>query len=43
LTSDIDRDLMFNTSPEQSWEAAIRRLGADPAALQMLRGSTSNG
>ena len=23
---------------EQMWEAAIRRLGADPAALQMSRG-----
>lgn len=38
LISDVDRDLIFNTPPEQMWEAAIRRLGADPAALQISRG-----
>ena len=38
LMSDIDRDLIFNTPAEQLWEAAIRRLGADPATLQMSRG-----
>jgi putative transcriptional regulator len=38
LMSDVDRDLIFNTPPEKLWEAAIRRLGADPAALQMSRG-----
>ena len=38
LMSDVDRDLIFNTPPENLWEAAIRRLGADPAALQMSRG-----
>ena len=38
LMSDIDRDLIFNTPAEHLWEAAIRRLGADPAALQMSRG-----
>lgn len=38
LLSDVDRDLIFNTPPERMWEAAIRRLGADPAALQMSRG-----
>lgn len=38
LMSDVDRDLIFNTSPEKMWETAIRRLGADPAALQMSRG-----
>ena len=27
-----------NTPPDKLWEAAIRRLGADPAALQMSRG-----
>jgi len=37
LLSDIDRDLIFKTPPERMWEAAIRRLGADPAALQMSR------
>src|SRR3954453_13923723 len=38
LMSDIDRDLIFNTPHERVWEAAIRRLGADPATLQMSRG-----
>jgi putative transcriptional regulator len=38
LISDVDADLIFNTPPESMWEAAIRRLGADPAALQMSRG-----
>ena len=38
LLSDIDGDLLFDTPPEQLWTAAIRRLGADPAALQMSRG-----
>ena len=38
LMSEVDRDLIFNTPPDKLWEAAIRRLGADPAALQMSRG-----
>lgn len=38
LMSDIDTDLIFNTPPERMWEAAIRRLGADPANLQISRG-----
>jgi len=38
LMSDVDRDLIFDTPAERMWEAAIRRLGADPAALQMSRG-----
>lgn len=38
LVSDVDRDVIFNTPPEKMWEAAIRRLGADPATLQMSRG-----
>jgi putative transcriptional regulator len=38
LMSDVDRDLVFNTPADQMWEAAIRRLGADPASLQMSRG-----
>jgi putative transcriptional regulator len=38
LMSDVDRDLIFNTPAEHLWEKAIRRLGADPAALQMSRG-----
>jgi len=38
LMSDVDRDLVFNTPPDRMWEAAIRRLGADPAALHTSRG-----
>ena len=38
LLSDVDRSLIFDTPPEQMWETAIRRLGADPAALTMSRG-----
>jgi putative transcriptional regulator len=38
LLSDISPDLIFSTPAEQMWEAAIRRLGADPSALQMSRG-----
>jgi putative transcriptional regulator len=38
LLSDVDVDLVFNTPPDDIWEAAIRRLGADPAMLQMSRG-----
>jgi putative transcriptional regulator len=38
LLSDVDADLVFNTPPECIWEAAIRRLGADPAMLQMSKG-----
>ena len=38
LLSDVDGDLIFTTPPERMWETAIRRLGADPAALQMSRG-----
>jgi len=38
LLSDVDPDLIFNTPAERMWEAAIRRLGADPSALQMSRG-----
>jgi putative transcriptional regulator len=38
LLSDVDTELVFNTPPECIWEAAIRRLGADPAMLQMSKG-----
>jgi putative transcriptional regulator len=38
LMSDVDTDLVFTTPPDEMWEAAIRRLGADPATLQMSRG-----
>jgi len=38
LLSDVSAELIFSTPPERMWETAIRRLGADPAALQMSRG-----
>lgn len=38
LMSDVDADLIFTTPSDKMWEAAIRRLGADPATLQMSRG-----
>jgi putative transcriptional regulator len=38
LMSDADAALVFETTAEQMWEAVIRRLGADPAALQGSRG-----
>ena len=38
LITDVDRDLVFGTPADLMWETAIRRLGADPAALQMSRG-----
>jgi putative AlgH/UPF0301 family transcriptional regulator len=30
--------LIFTVPPEQMWETAIRRLGTDPANLQMSPG-----
>ena len=38
LISDVDRDVLFATPADRMWETAIRRLGADPATLQMSRG-----
>ena len=38
LISDVDADLIFGTPADRMWEVAIRRLGADPATLQMSRG-----
>jgi putative transcriptional regulator len=38
LMSDVDAHLIFDTPPERMWEAALRRIGADPAALQMSKG-----
>ena len=38
LLSDVDADLVFHTPPDQMWERAIRRLGADPATLTMSKG-----
>ena len=38
LIDEVDRELIFNTPADRMWEMAIRRLGADPATLQMSRG-----
>ena len=38
LTSDVDPLLIFGVAPDEMWETAIRRLGADPAALQTSSG-----
>jgi putative transcriptional regulator len=38
LLSDVDAELLFSTPADRMWEAAIRRLGADPALLQVSRG-----
>ena len=38
LIGEVDRELIFNTPADRMWETAIRRLGADPASLQMSRG-----
>jgi putative transcriptional regulator len=40
LTADVDPLLIFGVPPEEMWEAAIRRLGADPAALQASSGAS---
>ena len=38
LTMDVDPALIFNTPPDQMWETTLRRLGADPSALQITSG-----
>jgi putative transcriptional regulator len=38
LMADVDLDIVFDVPPPMMWETAIRRLGADPAALQASRG-----
>jgi putative transcriptional regulator len=38
LMGGVDVDLVFDTDPALMWEIAIRRLGADPSALQMSHG-----
>ena len=38
LMADVDLDLVFDVDPAVMWETAIRRLGADPSALQTSRG-----
>lgn len=38
LMTEIDPALIFGIAPEQMWETAIRRLGADPSGLQTSSG-----
>lgn len=38
LMGDVHLDIVFDTPAEAMWEAAIRRLGADPSALTMGHG-----
>ena len=38
LFSDVSLDIVFGTKPAEMWEAAIRRLGVDPTALQTSSG-----
>jgi putative transcriptional regulator len=38
LMCDVDVDLVFDIDASIMWETAIRRLGADPSALQMSHG-----
>ena len=38
LTMTVDSQLIFGVPADQMWETAIRRLGADPSALQMSSG-----
>jgi len=38
LISDVATEIVFDTNPAQMWEAAIRRLGVDPAALHASSG-----
>jgi putative transcriptional regulator len=38
LTLPVDPSLIFNVPADQMWEAALRRLGADPSALQITSG-----
>jgi putative transcriptional regulator len=38
LTMDVDPALIFTVPHEDMWETAIRRLGTDPANLQMSSG-----
>jgi putative transcriptional regulator len=38
LLSDVDCEFVFTTPADRMWEAAIRRLGADPRSLSISRG-----
>jgi putative transcriptional regulator len=40
LTLDVDPQLIFGVPPEEMWETALRRLGADPSALQASSGGS---
>ncbi len=35
LITDVDKEVLFNTRSANMWETVIRRLGVDPALLQM--------
>jgi len=38
LMCEVDVNLVFDTEASQMWETAIRKLGADPSALQTSHG-----
>ena len=38
LLADIDLDIVFDTAADAMWEAAIRRMGADPSSLTTSHG-----
>jgi putative transcriptional regulator len=38
LMADVDLDIVFDMAPDAMWEAAIRRLGADPSSLTTSHG-----
>jgi len=38
LIGDVHIDLVFDVDPSTMWDTAIRRLGADPSALQPSHG-----
>ena len=38
LMAEVELDLIFDVDPAAMWETAIRRLGADPSALQASHG-----
>jgi putative transcriptional regulator len=38
LMAEVELDLIFDVAPDAMWETAIRRLGADPSALQTSHG-----
>ena len=38
LIGEVDKDFIFSTPPAEMWEKALRRMGADPAALHTSHG-----